>query len=83
MIENRLFFLCEGCNDAVPIAGRGRGPYVTPRNADFNAWFRKHARCGETFDHFSLVYEVEPDGNSEVVISQTVPSDLKPDENTH
>lgn len=73
MIENRLFFLCEPCGEAAPIAIRGKGPYITARHVSFNDWFREHSRCGETYDHFSLVYETTPDANAEVVVAQTVP----------
>jgi hypothetical protein len=81
MIENRLFFLCETCGDAVPIAIRSTGPYVTPRHLELNPWFRKHALCGGNYDHFSVVYGIEPDGNAEVVVAQTIPAQT--DESTH
>lgn len=90
MIENRLFFLCEPCGKAVCIAIRGKGPYVTPRHASFDAWFRAHAKCGDNYDHFSIVYEEEPDGNAVIATPEDQgklltehASDTSPDEPRH
>lgn len=91
MIENRLFFLCEPCSDAVCVAVRAKGPYAISRNdVTVNEWFKRHAKCGNTEDHFSLVYEQEPDGNAVIATPEDQgklltehASDTSPDEPRH
>jgi hypothetical protein len=71
---NRMFMVCTVCGPdvehALELSRRKNEGYekVMPHQV-IAAWLRKHARCGDGYDHFKLGLERNPDWDKAVPVS--------------
>lgn len=75
MANNRMYLECTGCKEAdlLHLAKRLFGGYYSLDGVIRpDDWFEKHENCGDTFDHFRLVYECRQDYDIGATVDEVI-----------